>query len=146
MSDPACKACQGDWPRPDHFIADLGLTRVYLHDDQFFPGWAVAVFQRHATELFHLAPTERFQLIEEVNLIAKGLADAFDAIKINYELLGNQLPHIHWHLIPRLASDPAPREPVWGVPHEPLRLSEPERTARVQRIQACLPRSPFPHR
>jgi diadenosine tetraphosphate (Ap4A) HIT family hydrolase len=122
------------------------LTRVYLHDDQFFPGWTVAVFQRHATELFHLAPTERFQLIEEVNLIAKGLADAFDAIKINYELLGNQLPHIHWHLIPRLASDPASREPVWCVPHEPVRLSEPERQARVQRIQASLPRSPFPHR
>jgi diadenosine tetraphosphate (Ap4A) HIT family hydrolase len=146
MSDPACPACQRTWPGPDHFIADLGLTRVYLHDDQFFPGWTVAVFQRHATELFHLAPTERFQLIEEVNLIAHTLADTFGATKINYELLGNQLPHIHWHLIPRLATDPDPLKPVWCVPHDPVRLPEADRQTCIHRIQARLPQSPFPHR
>ena len=59
MTDPTCKACQGSWPKEDHFIADLGLSKAYLHEDQFFPGWTVVVFKRHATELFHLAPTER---------------------------------------------------------------------------------------
>ena len=144
MSDPGCRACQGTWPRADHFIADLGLTKLYLHDDQFFPGWTVAVFQRHATELFHLAPTERFQLIEEVAVTAKALGDAFAAVKMNYELLGNQLPHIHWHLIPRLTSDPAPKDPVWCVAHEPVQLSETSRQSSIDRIKACLPRSPFP--
>ncbi|UVT15037.1 MAG: HIT family protein [Nitrospira sp.] len=113
----------GSWPRQDHFTADLGLSKVYLHDDQFFPGWTVVVFQRHATELFELAPTERFQLIEEVNRVAKALAEVYQAKKINYELLGNQLPHIHWHVIPRRAGDPAPTEPVWRVPHSPVLLS-----------------------
>ncbi len=134
MSDTACKACQGSWPRQDHFVAEPGLSKVYLHDDQFFPGWTVVVFQRHATELFHLAPTERFQLMEEVNLVAKALAEVFEAKKINYELLGNQLPHIHWHLIPRLAADPAPLEPVWRVPHEPTLLSGPVLQSCIQRI------------
>ena len=68
MTDPTCKACQGSWPKEDHFIADLGLSKAYLDEDQFFPGWTVVVFNRHATELFHLAPTERIQLMEEVNL------------------------------------------------------------------------------
>jgi diadenosine tetraphosphate (Ap4A) HIT family hydrolase len=145
VSDPSCKACQGTWPRSDHFIADLGLTKIYLHEDQFFRGWIVAVFQRHATELFHLAPTERFQLIEEVSMVAKAMTEAFDAKKINYELLGNQLPHIHWHLIPRLATDPAPLEPVWRVTHVPVLLTESERQACVHRIQAHLLKSPFPH-
>lgn len=145
MSDPACKACQGAWPRPDHFIADLGLTKIYLHEDQFFAGWTVALFQRHATELFHLAPTERFQMIEEVTMVANALADSFGAIKINYELLGNQMPHIHWHLIPRLASDPAPLEPVWRVTHEPLTPAAPERQARIERIRTRLPAGPFPY-
>ena len=86
MTDPTCKACQGTWPRADHFIADLGLSQAYLHEDQFFPGWTVVVFRRHATELFHLAPTERIQLMEEVTLVAKTLAQVFDARKINYEL------------------------------------------------------------
>ena len=122
MTD-ACVACRGTWPREDHFIADLGLSKVYLHDDQFFPGWTVVVFQRHATELFQLAPTDRFQLIEEVNRVAKTLAEVYPVKKMNYELLGNQLPHIHWHLIPRLSSDPAPLEPVWRVPHSPLLMT-----------------------
>jgi diadenosine tetraphosphate (Ap4A) HIT family hydrolase len=138
MTDPACEACQCTWPRKDHFIADLGPSKAYLHDNQFFPGWTVIVFKRHATELFQLAPTERIQLMEEVNLVAKLLAEVFEAKKINYELLGNQLPHIHWHVIPRLARDPAPLEPVWLVQHEPIRLSGPDLQRTVQRVQQAI--------
>jgi diadenosine tetraphosphate (Ap4A) HIT family hydrolase len=136
--DPTCKACQGSWPREDHFIADLSLTKAYLHDDQFFPGWTVVVFKRHATELFHLAPTERILLMEEVSRIAKILAQVYEAKKINYELLGNQLPHIHWHIIPRLATDPAPLEPVWRVQHEPLLRSGVEIQRTVQLLQQAI--------
>lgn len=138
MTDPSCKACQQTWPGSDHFIADLGVSKAYLHDDQFFAGWTVVVFQRHATELFHLAPTERIQLMEEVNKVAKALAQTYGAAKINYELLGNQLPHIHWHIIPRLANDPAPLEPVWRVPHEPVRGNGPDLHRTIRRIQQAL--------
>jgi diadenosine tetraphosphate (Ap4A) HIT family hydrolase len=141
MSDPSCKACQRTWPRDDHFIADLGLSKAYLHDDQFFAGWTVVVFQRHATELFHLAPTERIQLMEEVNRVAKALAQAYGAKKINYELLGNQLPHLHWHIIPRLNNDPAPLEPVWRVPHEPVSPSGGELHNAIQHILHTIERT-----
>jgi diadenosine tetraphosphate (Ap4A) HIT family hydrolase len=139
MTDNTCSACQGSWPKEDHFIADLGLSKAYLHEDQFFPGWTVVVFKRHATELFHLAPTERIQLMEEVSRVAKTLAQVYEARKINYELLGNQLPHIHWHVIPRLANDPAPLEPVWRVQHEPSLRSGSELLSTVQRLQQALP-------
>ena len=138
MTDPTCKACQGTWPQADHFIADLGLSQAYLHEDQFFKGWTVVVFRRHATELFQLAPTERIQLMEEVTLVAKTLAQVFNARKINYELLGNQLPHIHWHLIPRLATDPAPLEPVWRVQHEPVHLPTQELQAGIEQIKDAM--------
>jgi len=138
MSDPACKACQGSWPKEDHFIADLGLSKAYLHDDQFFPGWTVVVFKRHATELFHLAPTERIQLMEEVNLVAKTLALVYEARKVNYELLGNQLPHIHWHVIPRLAGDPAPLESVWRVQHEPMLHPGSDLKNSIQSLQQAI--------
>ena len=140
--DSTCKACQGAWPRQDHFIADLGLSKVYLHDDQFFPGWTVVVFQRHAIELFELAPTERFQLIEEVNRVAKTVADVSQAKKMNYELLGNQLPHIHWHIIPRLVGDPAPLEPVWRVPHSALLLTGAALQEAINRLAAPLRMAP----
>jgi len=138
MTDPSCKACAGTWPQADHFITDLGLSKAYLHDDQFFRGWTVIVLQRHATELFHLSPDERAQLMEEVTAVAKALAQVYDAKKINYELLGNQLPHIHWHIIPRLANDPAPLEPVWRVPHKPVQHSQPELQREILRIQGAL--------
>jgi diadenosine tetraphosphate (Ap4A) HIT family hydrolase len=138
MMDPTCKACQGSWPPKTHFIADLDLSKIYLHDDQFFPGWTVVVFKRHATELFHLAPTERILLMEDVSRIAEILSQVYGAKKINYELLGNQLPHIHWHVIPRLGTDPAPLDPVWRVPHEPLSLAEPEIQKSVKRLQQAL--------
>jgi diadenosine tetraphosphate (Ap4A) HIT family hydrolase len=138
MTDPSCKACAKTWPRADHVIVDLGLSKAYLHEDQFFPGWTVVVFQRHATELFHLAPTERMQLMEEVNLVAKALARAYGAKKVNYELLGNQLPHIHWHIIPRLTTDPAPLEPVWRVAHEAVALHGSELQSQIHRIREVI--------
>ena len=138
VTSVTCKACAGEWPAKDHKIAELGLTVAYLHDDQFFPGWTVLVLKRHATELFDLTREERSQLIEEVTEVTRALAVVFDAVKINYELLGNQLPHIHWHLIPRLADDPAPRDAVWTVRHEPKRLTTDALRERVSLIRTHL--------
>lgn len=138
MIDRSCKACTGAWPNETHFIADLGLSKAYLHDDQFFRGWTVIVLQRHATELFHLTREQRARVMEEVNTVAKALAQVYGAKKINYELLGNQLPHIHWHIIPRLEGDPAPLEPVWRVPYEPVRPPHAELQRDIRLIQEAL--------
>lgn len=138
VSESPCPACMGTWPRLDHFLEDLGLSKAYLHEDQFFPGWTVLVFHRHVTELFQLAPPERVQLIEEVSLVAGALSEIYHAKKINYELLGNQLPHIHWHVIPRLPDDPAPLEPVWRVPHPPVHLTGATLQHTIDRVRSAL--------
>jgi diadenosine tetraphosphate (Ap4A) HIT family hydrolase len=77
-------------------------------------------------------------LMEEVNYVAQTLAQVFDAKKMNYELLGNQVPHIHWHLIPRMKSDPDPLKPVWCVTHEPVRLPPDQLAERVRRLRSAL--------
>ena len=143
MTDAACSFCAGDRPAVDHRITDLGATVAYLHDDQFFPGWTFLLLKRHATELWQLEPAERAALIEEVARVARAVAAAFDAIKLNYELLGNQIAHIHWHLIPRRADDPAPRSAVWTVDHEPRRLTADALAARIALMRGHLgaPRS-----
>jgi diadenosine tetraphosphate (Ap4A) HIT family hydrolase len=138
MTIEACPACSGQWPAVEYRIADCGLTIAYLHDDQFFAGWSFLVLKRHATELWHLEPAERAQLIEEVSRVARALGVAFGAAKMNYELLGNQIGHIHWHLVPRGADDPAPKQPVWTVAHEPRRLSPSDRDARIALIRSRL--------
>ena len=135
-----CPACTGQWPQPGQRIADLDQSIAYLHDDQFFPGWTVLVLKRHATELFALTPAERAALMEEVSRVAQALARVFGAHKMNYELLGNQIAHIHWHLIPRLATESRRAEPVWSQDHSRLVLPAAERTERVARIRAALER------
>jgi diadenosine tetraphosphate (Ap4A) HIT family hydrolase len=98
----SCKICEKAWPAKDHFIGDLGLTRAYLFEDQFFAGWTVLILKDHRTELFQLTQKERGALMEEVSWVGEALTKIFDVGKINSELLGNQVPHIHWHVIPRL--------------------------------------------
>jgi diadenosine tetraphosphate (Ap4A) HIT family hydrolase len=136
----ACPACGGSWPAAGDRIAELSESTLYLHTDQFFPGWSVLVLRRHATELFDLRRDERARLIEDVNDAARALKEAFDARKVNYALFGNLVPHIHWHLIPRLADDPAPREPVFAVPHETVELRPDDHAARLARIRSRLGR------
>jgi diadenosine tetraphosphate (Ap4A) HIT family hydrolase len=138
VTSPACPACTGQWPAPEQRIADCGSTVAYLHDDQFFEGWTFLVLKRHATELWQLTPAERAALIEEVARVARAVGTAFDAVKLNYELLGNQIAHIHWHLIPRRADDPAPTAPAWTVAHEPRGLTAADTAARIALIRSHL--------
>jgi diadenosine tetraphosphate (Ap4A) HIT family hydrolase len=136
----ACRFCAGDRPAADHRIADLGVTVAYLHDDQFFPGWVVLALKRHATELFDLGADERARMMDEVARVAAAQQAVFAPRKINYECLGNQIAHIHWHLIPRGPDDPAPRVPAWTVAHEPRRLAPAEMAERIARIRGQLGR------
>ena len=136
-----CRACQRAWPSTEYHLGDCDLTRAYLFDDQFFQGWTILVLKQHATELFHLSPSERAGLMEEVSAVAKALADVYGARKVNYELLGNQLPHIHWHLIPRGQDDPAPVEPVWRVPHVPLILERDMLERQLAAVREALSRT-----
>jgi len=135
MNATGCPACLARWPEASSRIVDLGLTVAHLHDDQFFPGWTILVLKRHATELYELTGEERAGLIEEVTRAARVLATAYGARKMNYALLGNQIPHIHWHIVPRLGSDPAPDEPVFGHRHAPHRLAPDDLAARVSELR-----------
>jgi hydroxymethylbilane synthase len=93
------------WRFP-HSVAFLGAW-------QFYHGYCVLVSRRHVTELSGLEDAERRAYLDEMCLLAKAIAEAFHPHKMNYELLGNQVPHLHWHLFPRFNDDPARLKPVW---------------------------------
>jgi len=130
-----CTRVAGEGPL---FIADLPTSRVYFNEDQFFPGWVFVVLKRHAVELYELTASERAAQVEDVARVARALASVYQPVKMNYELLGNQVPHIHWHLVPRLAGDPEPHGPVWRVTHEPTVLPPNEVARRIGQIRAAL--------
>jgi len=138
VSAASCVMC-GKYGGPSPLlIAELETTRAFLHEDQFFPGYVLLVLRRHATELYELEAGERRAHLEEVSRVAEAIARVFPPVKMNYELLGNQVPHIHWHLVPRLPTDPDLRSPIWRVEHQPLALDEAVARERVERIRRAL--------
>ena len=139
MTGEPCVMCDkyGRSGSPLH-IADLALSRVFLHEDQFFPGYVLLVLRRHVTELYDLPAADRATLMEEVSRVAQALAQVFRPVKMNYELLGNLVPHIHWHLVPRLATDPGLRSPIWTVEHQPTPPAPAAARERIESIRRAL--------
>ena len=79
---------------------------------QFYDGYCMLLSRQHATELSHLGPI-RAAFLDEMSFLARAVEECFRPHKLNYELLGNVVPHLHWHIFPRDAADPERLEPVW---------------------------------
>lgn len=94
-------------------IFEFPQSVLFLGPWQYYRGYCVLVARWHATELSQLAPQDRHAHLEEMCLAARAIEDAFRPKKMNYELLGNQVPHLHWHLVPRYADDPDFKHPIW---------------------------------
>jgi diadenosine tetraphosphate (Ap4A) HIT family hydrolase len=134
----SCPMCTKWLDEPELRIAELEQCFVMLNRDQFFPGYCFVFTRSHVTELFHLDQATRVAVIEEVNRVATSLNDVFLPTKINYELLGNMVPHMHWHVIPRFTTDPLWPRPIWSEPHEPVELMATEYAERIALIKQRL--------
>jgi diadenosine tetraphosphate (Ap4A) HIT family hydrolase len=97
----------------DEVVRTFPHSVAFLGPWQFYHGYCVLVSRRHATELSRLDADERRAYLDEMCLLARAIETAFSPDKLNYELLGNQVPHLHWHLFPRSRRDPDALEPVW---------------------------------
>ena len=78
--------------------------RVVGADDADYPAFLRVIWQAHVREMTDLDPAGQQHLLREV------LAPD----KINLATLGNQVPHLHWHVIPRFADDAHFPDPVWA--------------------------------
>jgi diadenosine tetraphosphate (Ap4A) HIT family hydrolase len=101
----ALPAAEVVWFFP-HSVALLGPW-------QFYHGYCILVVRRHASELSGLPDDIRRSYLDELCLLAHAIEETCRPTKLNYELLGNQVPHLHWHVFPRNADDPDARRPVW---------------------------------
>lgn len=118
MSDPCeiCKRIAHFTPDNPYFVAELETGYIALGDYQIYRGYTVFVAKQCVAELHLLSPETRTKFLEEMATVAEAVCRAFSPRKLNYELLGNSVTHLHWHLFPRHNDDPNPAWPVWNNP------------------------------
>ncbi|MBK7950482.1 MAG: HIT family protein [Deltaproteobacteria bacterium] len=120
-------------------IAELETGDLAHYSDRDFPGRCVIVVREHAEKLEELAPEFLTRLMLDVTRAGRAIRKATGAPRINYAVLGNVMPHIHVHLVPRgMPADQKGTETPWGPPpkSEPV---APEEAARLRtRIASAL--------
>lgn len=108
-----------------YFVKELETGYVVLGDNQHFKGYTIFLAKEHKNELFELEYNQKMKFLEEMTIVAEAVSKAFNAEKMNYELLGNGDTHLHWHLFPRVSGDLGEygvngRGPVWWYPFEKM--------------------------
>lgn len=112
MKQPGCELCEAEGGR---LVISNELLRVVLVDDPDFPGFARVIWNDHAREMSDLATADQQRLMQAVFAVERAQRAVFAPEKINLASLGNVVPHLHWHVIPRFADDSHFPQPVWGT-------------------------------
>jgi len=119
-------------------IADGAITRAYLQPSASFRGYCILVLKRHAVELDDLSAEERTALIEDIARVAHAIRAVCRPAKINYEILGNVVPHVHVHIIPRYTTDPTWDRAAWFALPDADSLPEDEYLRLAQEVRAAV--------
>jgi diadenosine tetraphosphate (Ap4A) HIT family hydrolase len=84
---------------------------VHLQNDADYRGYCILIFRRHVVELHELTAEERARWIEDMARIGSAISQVCAPDKLNVAMLGNLVPHLHCHFMPRYMNDPD-----WGHP------------------------------
>ncbi len=101
-----CVLCKDDLkPDEGQLIWRGDDCRVILVNDPDLPGFCRVIWNRHVAEMTDLTPRERDHMMTLVFAVEEAVRHVMHPDKVNVAALGNMVPHIHWHVIPRFKDD-----------------------------------------
>jgi diadenosine tetraphosphate (Ap4A) HIT family hydrolase len=101
-----CVLCKEDLkPEEGQLIWRGDDCRVILVNDSDLPGSCRVIWNRHISEMTDLSYGERDHLMSLVFAVEEAVRHVMHPDKVNIAALGNMVPHIHWHVIPRFKDD-----------------------------------------
>ena len=106
----ACPVCRRD--AITDVVAELEVSEAMMPGGGPMPGYAWLLFRRHAVELHDLSADEGAAFMRDVQRLSRAIAVATGAVKMNYEVHGNTVPHLHMHFFPRYVGDPFEGGPI----------------------------------
>lgn len=143
----AGQGCAFDAPRADRteswdLVARLSASSWYLPANQWYRGHGIVVFDpRHATRLDQLTPEEWLAYAADLQRVVRCVGAVCRPDHFNVESLGNVMPHLHWHVVPRYKDDGRWGQPIWApdVTAQPeRRLAADERQRLLEALRAAL--------
>lgn len=122
IAGTSCEMCGSSRPDEDEYGIRIHATEhtdAVLQRAAIQPGYTLVIWRgRHVTEPYDLTDDEAASYWRDVLTVARALAKHYRPIKMNYETLGNTVPHLHTHLLPRFVDDPAPGRPFPLLPQD----------------------------
>jgi len=101
--------------KSSHYIVDLKLCSVRLHDNYKFP-WIILIPKRkHIMDISDLSSKDQILLIKEIVFSSKVMKKLFKTSKLNIEKIGNIVSQLHIHIIARYKKDSSWPLSVWVV-------------------------------
>ena len=107
------------------------VIRVGGGEGAAFPGFCRVVWNAHVAEMSELAAAERSHLLAVVDAVERVVRAAVRPDKINLASLGNVVPHLHWHVIPRWRDDSHFPAPIWAAAARPAPARIPPASAAL---------------
>jgi diadenosine tetraphosphate (Ap4A) HIT family hydrolase len=126
--------------RPDKETVLWGdaRCRVILVDDPDYTGFCRVIWQQHVKEMTDLPEADRVHFMAVVFAVEQVLRESMHPDKINLASLGNQVPHLHWHVIPRFADDAHFPDPVWATRKRDPRTIRADQTRLAEQLKRRL--------
>lgn len=135
----ACPLCE---ETAEVVIWSDAFCRVIWVDDANYPGFCRVILNAHIKEMTDLPPAERLRLMGVVFAVENAVREVVQPDKINLASLGNVVPHMHWHVIPRWRDDVNFPDAIWAAPRRAaVQRSVPAdfRQQLTTRLQALMP-------
>lgn len=123
LTPEGCPFCTSE---PWSAFVDLPASRVLIPEEAVLPGYVLVVSRRHIIEPYELPPDESAQFWADAMRAAAAIATVVRPVKMNYEIHGNTIPHLHLHIFPRFIGDPFERSPIDPHTATPTRRSAAE--------------------
>jgi diadenosine tetraphosphate (Ap4A) HIT family hydrolase len=132
---PTCAACGFDLWIP---VAELAVSSVGFYDDGRFPGRCIVMLREHFDHLDEVPGEIAAAFTQDQQQVGASLRLLTGVERVNYAVLGNTLPHVHAHIIPRYEDDPVPTRPSWEHPDPQRKCSLALRDQVVAHLKRAL--------
>ena len=130
MNPASCELCRSDG---GILLWRDARLRIIAVGDPDIPAFLRVIWNDHVREMSDLDAADATCLLDVVLATERALRATLQPDKINVASLGNVVPHLHWHVIPRFAADAHFPQPIWGA-----RQRDPD-PALLERQRAGLP-------